>query len=154
MSLLWQNCYIGVIIFLKKYENKPIMTKAWHIFDTIKVHYIVRSSRLPIPEGVLPHRVSHPNPIYDLGCNPKWNKLICIEQSQIQADDHSRGRFSKTKICWKYLTFKTKVAIIILLLERLRPNFAHFEEFWRHSSTTEDRWVNKMEGGSKKPYII
>ena len=43
------------------------MTKACHRFDTIKVHYMFRSSRLPIPEGVTPGRVSHPNPIYDLG---------------------------------------------------------------------------------------
>ena len=43
------------------------MTKPCHTFDTIKVHYYVRSSRLPIPKGVTPNRVSHPNPIYDLG---------------------------------------------------------------------------------------
>ena len=30
------------------------MTKACHRFDTIKVHYYVRSCRLPIPEGVTP----------------------------------------------------------------------------------------------------
>ena len=30
------------------------MTKACHRFDTIKVHYMFRSSRLPIPEGVTP----------------------------------------------------------------------------------------------------
>ena len=67
MSLLWQKSYKGIIIFLKKDENKPIMTKPCHRFDTIKVHYYVRSSGLRIPEGLLLSRVSHPNPIYDLG---------------------------------------------------------------------------------------
>ena len=28
------------------------MTKACHRFDTIKVHYYVRSSRLPMPKGL------------------------------------------------------------------------------------------------------
>ena len=57
------------------------MTKPCHIFDTIKVHYYVRSSRLPIPKGVTPNRVSHPNPIYDLGAiqrrtsSPALNKI-------------------------------------------------------------------------------
>ena len=91
---------------------------------------------------------------YTIWVQSKKEKQSCIEQNQIQTDENSRGRFNKIKICWKYLTFETKIAIIILLLERLRPNFAHFEEFWRHSSTAEDREMYRIEDGSKKPYII
>ena len=39
---------------VKKDENKPIMTKPCHRFDTIKVHYCIRSNGAYIPEGVTP----------------------------------------------------------------------------------------------------
>jgi hypothetical protein len=38
----------------------------------------------------------------------------------------------------KHLTFENKVAIIILLLERLCHSFAHFDEVCWHSSTAKD----------------
>ena len=75
------------------------MTKACHRFDTIRVHYMVRSSRLPIPEGVTPGRVSHPNPIYGLGealygtSSPVLNKIKSRQMND------SCGEGSQMKIC-------------------------------------------------------
>ena len=54
MSLLCRKKYVRVKIFLKKYENKPIMTKACHRFDTNKVHYCIRSSGVPVSDEVNP----------------------------------------------------------------------------------------------------
>ena len=133
------------------------INQLWQKHDIYLTHSrcIIMSGQAdcPFPQG-LPQTGCHILIRYTIWVQSKKEKQSCIEQNQIQTDENSRGRFNKIKICWKYLTFETKIAIIILLLERLRPNFAHFEEFWRHSSTAENRWMYRIEDGSKKPYII
>jgi len=54
----------------------------------------------------------------------------------------------------KYLTFESIVAIIILLLERLCHNFAHFEEICRHSSTVKDFDLCRMRQVKKTIYYL
>jgi len=77
------------------------MTKRCHRFDTKRVHYYVRSSRLPGPEGVLLSRVSHPNPIYDLGWPQRTDNPVLSKNKSIQMKDSSGEGTAKTKVLLK-----------------------------------------------------
>ena len=64
-----------------------------HAIDLTQTRCIMVSGQTGrhVQKGLLLSRVSHPNPIYDLGCSLKWNKQSWFEQNQIQTDDNSCG---------------------------------------------------------------
>jgi hypothetical protein len=65
------------------------------------------------------------------------------------------SNFGKTKGSHdKYLNFEDNVVIIIWLLERLCPSFAHFEEICWHSSTAEIRQMYKTADKSKNHILF